>query len=135
MDEQQIAGSNGIHEAGVDCLEATVHENLDAPPIPDGLDFRHAALVRAGDADVIGAIRRGLEKTRMLEHDVGQLPEKVVQQHDVARPCGNRWIDVLQPDHVLGAANGRAGTCSKPEPRQAPGLRSLQQVTRASVGR
>ena len=74
-------------------------------------DLTEAALVRADDARLL-ARRRGLEQPRVLEADVGELPEDVVAEHEPAVVAGGRIV--AEPDHVLGRAIERA---SDPTPR------------------
>ena len=73
-----------------------------------------------------GAPGSCVEQTGVLEHHVGQLPQQVVEQHQVARPGRHGRGRPLQPDDVsarlagAGGARRRARAGSDPRPR--PGV-------------
>ena len=56
----------------------------------------------------------------MLEHDVGQLPEKVVQEHQVTGSGRHAGSVRLDPDDVLGASPGGGRRPAPSQTRSAP---------------
>ena len=76
-------------------------------PGPATDDLAQPALVAAGDADLVGALRASVEQAGVLEADVGQLPQQVVEQHEPAG-CGH------------AAGRGRRATArGRPHPLRA----------------
>ena len=83
--QEQVPRRDRSHQAGVDHLAPAGDDHVDPAVGVHGAHLGHPALVGARHAHLLGALRIGHEEARMLEDDVGQLPQQVVQENHVAR--------------------------------------------------
>ena len=116
--QDEVTRPTGLHQPAVDCSVRPPASTSTRPSGEHGADLGHPALVRAGHADVVGALGLRGEQPGMLEDDMGQLPQQVVEQHEVARTRGQGRILGVQPHHVVGAG-ARPPAGSRPAPSQS----------------
>ena len=74
-----------------------------------------------------------LQKSRMLEAHMRQLPQEVVTQHQATVVVGLRII--AEPEQVVGARGLRSWPASHPDGRKAPRLGALQDSLHCSIAR
>ena len=114
------------------CSALPARQNLDAALGQHGADLGHPALVRAGHADLVGALGLRGEQPGMLEDDVGQLPQQVVEQHEVARARGNAPAS-SPSSHTTWSAG--ASPSARPGLGPAPSQRLVRPQASARVTR
>ena len=118
VDEHEVAGVHGPDQQGAHRLDPGRSADRGVVVLAAD-DLAEAALVRADDARRLLVVD-GLEEPRVLEADVGELPEDVVAEHEATVVAGGRII--AEPDHVLGRAIERARTHAQVDGGETPRL-------------